>query len=285
MTKLALGRGLEALIPTKEGTTKGPNLVSLPISEIRTPDSQPRKYFSDQGISELAESIREKGVIQPLIVKRGSVGYQLIAGERRLRAALLVGLDHVPAIVMDHVSDMESFQLALIENIQREDLTPLEEAEAFKRLLESGPMTQDELAAKVGKDRSTISNGLRLLSLPPEIREMVNERRISPGHARAILAVTDPQKQLEIARSIAESSLSVRAIEEIIYGGARKKRGRSLKLKRQPSEIFEAETNLKQYLQTGVRVKRSLKGGRIEIDFYNEDDLSRLLDLIMGQHA
>ena len=280
MVKLALGKGLDALIPVREDSGSSSRFVMLKIDQVVTRKTQPRQIFSDKGIRELADSIREKGVLQPLLVKRSNGKYELIAGERRLRAAQLIGLYEIPAVVMNQVTDSESFQLALIENIQREDLTPLEEAEAYRRILESGAMTKDELASKIGKDRSTIVNSLRLLTLPDEIKDMLNEGKISGGHARALLAVPDKKKQLEIARSIMQSKLSVRSIEEIVYGKRRNKRGRSLKLRRQPPEIYEAETMLKRYLQTAVHVKRNLKGGRIEIDFYNEDDLSRLLDLI-----
>ncbi|MBU1318291.1 MAG: ParB/RepB/Spo0J family partition protein [candidate division Zixibacteria bacterium] len=283
MAKLALGKGLDALIPVREDRRNDSKFIMLKASEVVTRSSQPRKKFSDKGINELADSIREKGILQPLLVKRANGSYELIAGERRLRAAQVAGLNEVPAIVMDQMTDTESFQLALVENIQREDLTPIEEAGAFQRLLQSGSMTQEELASKVGKDRSTIANSLRLLTLPEQVQELINEGSISAGHARAILAVPDKEKQLEIARKIAESNLSVRELEGMVYGKPRKKRGRSLKLKRPPSEIFEAETMLKRHLQTAVHIRRSLKGGRIEIEFYNTDDLSRLIDLIMGR--
>jgi len=281
MAKLALGKGLDALIPVKEEKSEKTALRLLDIENIRTPNSQPRKIFSDTAIEELAESIREKGILQPLLVRRQNGSFELIAGERRLRAAQSIGMDEVPAIVMDSMSDLESYQLALIENIQREDLTPLEEAEAYSRLLESGSLSKDDLAKKVGKNRSTIANSVRLLALPDEVKEMINSGKISAGHARAILSVEGEGKRIEIAHQIADSNLSVRAIEEIVYNTKpRKKRGRKLKLKRQPPEIYEAETRLKQHLQTSVKVKRGLKEGKIEISFYNEDDLSRILELI-----
>lgn len=282
MAKLALGKGLDALIPVKEKKEEASKYVTLNVSEVITRSSQPRKIFSDKGINELADSIREKGILQPLLVKKVNDKFELIAGERRLRAAQVAGLTEVPAIVMDQMTDAESFQLALVENIQREDLTPIEEAEAYRRLMQSGSMTQEELASRIGKDRSTISNSLRLLTLPEKVREMINEGSISASHARTILAIPEEHKQVEIAMKIAESNLSVREIEGIIYGKPRKKRGRSLKLKRPPSEIFEAETMLKQHLQTAVHIKRSLRGGRIEIEFYSNEDLSRVIDLIMG---
>ena len=283
MAKLALGKGLDALIPIREDPSGSSMLVMLRTDQIITRRSQPRQFFSDDGIKELADSIREKGILQPLLVKHRNGRYQLIAGERRLRAAQLVGLDEIPAIVMNQMTDSEAFQLALIENIQREDLTPLEEAEAYAKLLESASMTREELASKLGKDRSTIANSIRLLTLPDEVKDLMNDGKVSASHARAILALPDRKKQIEVARRIAESNLSVREIERVVYGKPRKKRGRSLKLKRQPPEIYEAETTLKRYLQTAVRVKRGLKEGRIEISFYNEDDLGRLLDLILKQ--
>ncbi len=281
MVKLALGKGLDALIPVRPEPREDSMFVILGTDEVTTRRVQPRQFFSDKGIKELADSIQEKGMLQPLLVKRRNGSYELIAGERRLRAAQVIGLREVPAIVMNQMTDSESFQLALIENIQREDLTPLEEAEAYARLLESGPMTQDELASRLGKDRSTISNSIRLLALPDEVKELVNQGKVSASHARAILALPNEAKQVEVATRIAESNISVRQVEEIVYGKPRKKRGRSLKLKRQPPEIFEAETALKHYLQTAVKVRRGLREGRIEISFYGEEDLSRLLDLIL----
>jgi len=283
MAKLALGKGLDALIPVREEGRGNSMLVMLSTDQIMTRRTQPRQFFPDKGINELADSIREKGILQPLLVKRKDGRYQLIAGERRLKAAQLAGLAEVPAIVMNQMTDSESFQLALIENIQREDLTPLEEAEAYAKLLESGSITQEELATRLGKDRSTVANSIRLLALPDEIKDLVNEGKVSASHARAILAMPDAKKQLELARSIAESNLSVREIESVVYGRPRKKRGRSLKLKRQPPEIYEAETALKRYLKTAVRVKRGLREGRIEISFYNEEDLGRILDMILRQ--
>lgn len=283
MAKIALGKGLDALIPAREEKAEKTALRLLDIENIRTPHSQPRKIFSDTAIEELAESIREKGILQPLLVRRQNGSYELIAGERRLRAAQSIGLDEVPAIVMDSMSDLESYQLALIENIQREDLTPLEEAEAYSRLLNNGALSKEELSKKVGKNRSTIANSVRLLALPDRVKELINAGKISAGHARAILSVESEEKQIEIAEKIADSNLSVRTIEEMVYSTKpRKKRGRKLKLKRQPPEIYEAETRLKQHLQTSVKVKRGLKEGKIEISFYNEEDLSRLLDLITG---
>jgi ParB family chromosome partitioning protein len=283
MAKLALGKGLDALIPVRHKEHEDSMFIMLETEQVSARRAQPRQFFSDERIKELADSIREKGMLQPLLVKRNNGTFELIAGERRLRAAQMIGLPEVPAIVMNAMTDSESFQLALIENIQREDLTPLEEAKAYTKLLESGALTQEELASRLGKDRSTIANSIRLLTLPEEVKDLVNEGKISASHARAILALPDAKAQVEVATTIAESNVSVRRIEEMVYGKPRKKRGRSLKLKRRPPEIYEAETALKQYLRTAVRVKRGLKEGRIEISFYSEDDLSRLLDLILGQ--
>jgi len=281
MAKLALGKGLDALIPMRKTVEESSGYMMLDLNKISTLRTQPRKRFTDKSIDELADSIRENGLLQPLLVRRVNGSYELIAGERRLRAAQVVGIMQVPVIVKQDLTDHESFQLALIENIQREDLTPIEEAEAYMRLLEKGGMTKDQLASQLGKNRSTISNSMRLLSLPDEIKDMINDGAVSAGHARAILALDSEAEQIDVARRIAESELSVRALEEIVYGKPRKKRGRSLKLKRPPAEIYEAETSLKQHLQTAVRVKRSLKGGRLEIDFYSQDDLARLVDLIL----
>jgi ParB family chromosome partitioning protein len=281
MAKLALGKGLDALIPVTKVDPEPSGYLMVSLDKVERRQSQPRQRFPEESIRELADSIRENGILQPLLVRRVNGNFELVAGERRYRAAKVAGLQQVPAVIMNDLDDRESFRLALVENIQREDLTPIEEAEAYRSLIEDGNLTKEELASRIGKNRSTISNSLRLLALPDKIKDMLEAGQISSGHARSLLSIEEESEQLRVAEMIAESNMSVRSIENLIYGRkARRKRGRSLKLKRLPPEIYQAETMLKQRLQTAVRVKRSLKGGRIEIEFYSEDDLSRILDLI-----
>ncbi len=284
MNKVKLGKGLNALIPSDLDVSDRHKLVYLETDRLHTNPHQPRHSFDTEALKKLADSIRDNGILQPLIVQVSDDDFQIIAGERRFRAAKMIGLEKVPAILVERLSKMEQMKLALIENLQREDLNDIELAEGYSRMIEEFGLTQEKLAEAVSRERSTIANTLRLLNLPDEIKEMIREGRLSGGHARTILALEDEQKQLELARRIIDEKLSVRAIESIIYGDKkRKKRGRSLKLKRIPPEIIEAETELKRYLGTKVELKPGLKKGRIEIEFYSDSDLTRILELILNR--
>ena len=271
--KTALGKGLGSLLPDKTD-----DIINIDIDRIIPGEQQPRKIFKDEALKELAASIKEKGVLQPIIVSRTGDGtFRLIAGERRWRAATLAGLKKMPAIVKD-VSSAYSLEIALIENIQREDLNPVETASAFQRLIKDFNLTQEELSVRVGKERATVANYLRLLKLPEEIKTFVNDGSLSMGHARAILSVEGRTGQLEIARRIIHKGLSVRETE-----GLARKLSSEFKKKAHPKkkdpQIASLEDRLIRSLGTKVRIHHKGKRGKIEIEYYSLDELDRLLDI------
>ncbi len=273
----ALGRGLEALIPRIETEEA---LLTCPIEELKPSRLQPRKAFNEESLDDLAVSISEKGVIQPLLVRKTSDGYELVAGERRWRAALKAGIKEVPIRVVD-VSDRESLELALIENIQREDLNPLEESEAYKRLIDEFGYSQEEVARRVGKNRTTINNALRLLKLPVEVREQIASGGITAGHARALLAIGDILIQRELCRRIVKQGLSVRETERIagrLKTGKKEEKRHRRELKEPTLRALEDE--LKQLLGTKVEIRMKKSSGRIEISFYSIDELERILEML-----
>ncbi len=273
--KTALGKGLESLLPDKTQ-----EIINIDITRIMPGEQQPRKVFKDTALQELAASIKEKGVLQPIIVSRTGDGtFKLIAGERRWRASSLAGLKKIPAMVKD-VASADSLEIALIENIQREDLNPVETAEAFHRLMKDFSLTQEELSAKVGKDRATVANYLRLLKLPDEIKKFIDDGTLSMGHARAILSVEGKANQLEVARRIIHKGLSVRETEALARrwsAGARKK---TVHRKKDP-QIESLQEKLIRSLGTKVRIHHKGKKGKIEIEYYSLDELERLLDLLI----
>jgi len=275
MGKIALGRGLEALIPTGDGGAGGGELRSIPLDKIAPNPHQPRKAFDPEKLAELAESFKTRGMLQPILVRRDGAGYQLVAGERRYRAAKLANLPSAPALILGEVDASEMLQLALIENLQREDLNPLETAQAYQSLIDQYQWTQQELAERVGKNRASVANTLRLLSLPENIKTLIAEGKLSEGHARAILSVSDPALRDRIASRIIIETLSVRQAEQL----TRQERRRRLVVKRKPPAIDDAETFLKRTLGTAVRIFPGLKKGRIEVEYYGDEDLNRLLDL------
>ena len=275
--KTALGKGLESLLPEKTQ-----EIINIDITRIIPGDQQPRKVFKDAALQDLAASIKEKGVLQPVIVSRTGEGtFRLIAGERRWRASSLAGLKKIPAIVKD-VASADSLEIALIENIQREDLNPVETAEAFHRLMKDFSLTQEELSSRVGKDRATVANYLRLLKLPEEIKRFVNDGSLSMGHARAILSIEGKPNQLEAARRIIHRGLSVRETEGLAKkwsAGAGKK---ALHQKRDP-QIEALQEKLIRSLGTKVRIRHRGRKGRIEIEYYSLDEMERLLDILMQE--
>ncbi len=272
--KPALGRGLNALIPEK-------GLKEIEVSLIRPGPEQPRKDFDERGLQELSLSIKEKGVLQPVIVRRADDGgYYLIAGERRWRAAKAAGLKKIPAIIKD-VDSASALELALVENIQRDDLNPLEMAEAFKRLIDEYSYTQEELSKRVGKDRATIANYLRILALPPEIKELIVNERISLGHAKAILSLPTRASQIEVARQVVKRGLSVRETESLCAQKKSKGPQRSRKKTEKDPNILALEDKLKQSLGTKVQIRHRGKRGKIEIEYYSLDELDRLLELLL----
>ena len=283
MSNSRLGKGFEALFsadPTP--TVKQGEPMFVPISRIEPNPDQPRKDFDEKAMAELADSIREKGIIQPIIVERKeSGGFVIIAGERRYRAAKMIGLEEVPVIIKNYGQD-ERLEIALIENIQRSDLNPIEEAEAYQKLIEMHNYTQDQVAKKVGKQRTTIANALRILKLPDEIKKQLSEGIITPGHARAILSLEDSIDQKELTQSIINEKLSVRDAEKL----AEKKRStkqnilRTENSKQADPEIIAIESDLMERYGTRVKIKKLGEGGIIEFYFYNSDDFDRLLGLL-----
>jgi len=287
MSRKALGRGLEALIPTGvQGATSAATLPppdssshglqEIPISEIGANPYQPRKRFDDEAIKELAASIKATGVLQPVLVRRdGADGYQLVAGERRLRASHLAGLVRIPAVVKT-VSDQEMMELALIENIQREDLNPIEEAKAYQALAETIGLTHDQISGRVGKQRVSITNTLRLLALPVEVQDMVSRGTLTAGHARAILALEVPAEQLLCARYVHTKGFSVRRTEAYVRRKLRRQHSRPKLAKL--DGLREWETKLQRQFGTQVSITASRKGGRVEFEYYSQEDLERLLE-------
>jgi ParB family chromosome partitioning protein len=243
---------------------------------------QPRTTFDEASLQGLAESIRAHGIVQPLLVRRRGDGYELIAGERRWRAAKLAGLSRVPIVIKD-VPDESLLEIALIENIQREDLNPIEEAQAYKKLIENVGLTQEALASRVGRDRSYITNYLRLLRLPEDLQQLVKQGRLSTGHARTLLALTQPDVQRRVARQIIDGGLSVRATEHLVHKVIEQKPARTVASPRViDPNVQAAETKLRRALGTQVKILQATDGrGKVEISFFNTQDLDRLYNLLM----
>jgi ParB family chromosome partitioning protein len=280
--KTALGKGLSALIPEKKkAAANTKEILELNIKTIVPNEYQPRKFFNNTALNDLVASIKEKGVIQPIIVRKSSdTAYELIAGERRWRAAAAAGLSTIPVIVKD-VAPVEALELALIENIQREDLNPLETAEAFQRLIDDFEMTHEEMSKKVGKDRATVTNYLRILKLSSEVKKWVAEGSLSIGHAKALLQIENKQLQINIARKIIHGGLSVRATEALCKKSASDTPVKRVQVK--DPQIASLEEKLIQNLGTKVHLKHksNKKGGKIEIEYYSLEELDRLLEVLM----
>ena len=274
-----LGRGLGALLGDDVMKTESSGSLSLPISQVETCSSQPRKRFDDESLQELADSISQHGIIQPLTVRKLSSGYyQIIAGERRWRAARLAGLQEVPGIVIE-ADDRKAAELAMIENLQREDLNPMEEAAGFQSLIESYHMTQEEAAQRVGKSRSAVTNALRLLGLTPSVRKLVEEGKLSAGHARALVPLS-PSLQESAANAIVSGGLSVRQTEALVKRLSAEKKEAQAKDPDEVDYLAEAQNELKARLCRGVKIVPGRKKGRIELEYYGVDDLNDLLDAL-----
>ena len=280
MSRKALGRGLDALFP--QPSQQDRDLMELDIDQIRPADVQPRGVFKEAALEGLAQSIRQNGIIQPLVVRRSTGGYQLIAGERRWRAAQKAGLHKVPCIVRE-VAEENLLEMSLIENIQREELNPIEEANAYRNLLESRSLTQEEVAHRVGKERSSITNALRLLKLPSEIQRFVENEDLSMGHARALLAIESEEAQIKLARRITEKRLSVRATEQLVkqQAAAGTPIKRSVSNDTDTANVLAAEAKLSKRLEAPVKIRRGKAGGTIEIKFSSSEDLARLFDALL----
>ena len=283
MSRKALGRGLNALFTQTSPLEH--DLMDLDIDRIDPAGVQPRGVFKEDKLDELALSIRNNGIIQPLVVRRTGDRFQIVAGERRWRAAQKAGLHKVPCIVKD-VNQDDVWELSLIENIQREELNPIEEANAYKNLIETRELTQEEVAHRVGRDRSSITNALRLLKLPQEIQKLVEEDRLSMGHARALLSVDSVDQQLLLAREITTRELSVRETEKLVKrghaaaaGSAREKSG--VTNNTDTANVLAAEAKLSKKLGAPVKIRFARTGGVVEIRFSSNDDLARLFDSLM----
>ncbi|MGC9168375.1 ParB/RepB/Spo0J family partition protein [Desulfurella multipotens] len=261
--KKALGKGLSAIFSDFKEDSE--NIENIAIDDIKPSPYQPRNFESDDSLLELVNSIKEKGVIQPIIIRKKEDSYELIAGERRLRASKLAGLQTIPAIIKNF-SDEEAAQIALIENIQREDLSPLDEALAYKKLIENFNYTQEELADKLGKNRTTITNTLRLLNLPEEIIELIKTNKITAGHARALLSLDNELFQIEIAKLIVEKKLNVRDTEA------------KVREKKSQMDFSKYENFLKEWLDAPIKIKFTGKKGKIEITFHSKEELEHLIE-------
>jgi ParB family transcriptional regulator, chromosome partitioning protein len=293
MSRQALGKGLSALIPTQlrnmeESAAGGDRISQLPLNQIRPNPHQPRGNFSNHELKELADSIREQGLLQPIMVRRGvPSGYEIIAGERRFRAAQLLGLKHIPAILKENVSEEEVAEWSLIENVQRSDLNPIEEAKAYKRLMEEFGLSQEEVAKKVGKERATVANTVRLLKLPAEIQALVQSNKLSMGHARALLAIEKPEVQRALGHKASVEGWSVRQVEQEASERAGQSRGRNGKAPafspRRDIHLMSVEEEIRRALGTKVRIKPHKKGGCIEVEYYSQEDLERLMDIFRGK--
>ncbi|MFX0208086.1 MAG: ParB/RepB/Spo0J family partition protein [Candidatus Hodarchaeota archaeon] len=284
MKNKRLGKGLEALIPQisdEEEKKQGERLFEVEVSKVRANPFQPRIEFDQIGLNELKQSILENGVIQPITVRKAGEGFELIAGERRLRAIQELGYTKIPAFVMEIVSEDQMLGLALVENIQREDLNPMELAKAYQRLQKEYKLTQEAVAQKVGKDRATVANFIRLLKLPKVIQESLRKEEISMGHARAIMGLPSPGEQIQVWRKTVKKSWSVRRVEEVVR--SKLEGGEQLRKATAPEQTsyrVEIEDRLRSLLGTRVQIRSSTQGGRIEIFYYSDDDLNRILELI-----
>lgn len=282
MPKKVLGRGLEALIPqapvrSSEEVAMSGSGQMISLDEIQTNPRQPRRTFDGEKMRGLSQSLKEDGVLQPIVVRRKGGAYELIMGERRLQAARMAGLEEIPAVVRNEVRDVDSLRLALVENIQREDLNAIEVANAYKQLLAEFGLSQNDLARLVGRDRSSVANSIRLLNLPEEVQEMVADEKITGGHARALLAIPSQTDQLAMARRIVETGMSVRDVEAAVglVGATRKTAKRSVRVK--PAYIADLEAAFASHLGTRVTISEKRGGkGRITIEFYSHEDFERL---------
>ena len=284
MEKKALGKGLQALLPEKKTLVwkveKDEQAVSMvALKQIIPNRYQPRTIFTEDELEGLAQSIKEHGVLQPIVVRRKGDGvYELIAGERRLRAATLAGLSTIPALVRNS-NDEKSLALAIVENIQRQNLNPMEEAKAYSRLMGEFGLTQDLVASSVGKDRSSIANLLRLLTLPREVQQFIESGALSLGHAKVLAGASSPNSQLQIAKRIVSERLSVRQTEQLV--GGQKSSSSPKHLKAAPTTYHHLEDQLRKHFGTKVQVKAAAKGGQLIIHYYSDDELDRISGIIL----
>jgi ParB family chromosome partitioning protein len=280
MERKALGKGISALIPEKEFTKKN-EIIYVQTGQIKPNPFQPREDFDNETLAELSQSIKEKGIIQPILVRRRADAYELIAGERRLRAAQSLGIKEIPVIIKE-VDDQDSLELSLIENVQREDLNPIEEAHAYQYLIDKFQITQEEISQFLGKARVSITNILRLLKLPQEIQEEIRKGRLSFAHGRALLELEDANLQRKLAQEIISKSLSIRELENLIKTKRPRVRKRKIGQGVREPYLTVLEEELQQILATKVRISKRKKRGHIRIEFYSQEDLERIAHKIKG---
>jgi ParB family chromosome partitioning protein len=284
-----LGRGLSALIGGDQSVSvsKGEELLDLDIDQVRPNPEQPRTRFTEEAIEELAASIRANGVVQPILVRRSGLGYEIVAGERRWRAAQRAELKKIPVVVKE-ISDDRILEIALVENIQRQELNPVEEARAFRKLIDNIGLTQEELSDRIGKSRTVIATYLRFLKLPDDVQKLLEEEKISAGHARALLMTEDFAVQRSVAKSVVDDGLSVRDTEKAVKRGGVGGVGSQKKSRVKPTldpNFKLAETKMRRHLGTNVHIIPDGKGtgGKVEIEYYSETDLDRIYNLILKQ--
>lgn len=272
-----LGKGLNALFPD-ESLTKAESIENIRLKSITVNPFQPRKIFDENAIQELSESIKEHGILQPIIVRKVGTMYEIVVGERRFRAAKMAGLAEIPAVVRQ-LTDEESMEMAILENLQREDLTPIEEAEAYQKLMDNLSLTQEQLAFRLGKSRPHIANHVRLLSLPDKVRNMITDGKLSMGHGRTLLGLRKKEQILLIAEKTISEGLNVRQLEKLVH---RMNENVPRETKSEKKNIFleEQESSLREYFGTNVTIKKSKNKGKIEIEFFTEEDLERIIDLL-----
>ncbi|WP_203248276.1 ParB/RepB/Spo0J family partition protein [Sporosarcina beigongshangi] len=273
-----LGKGLNALFPG-ESLEKAESVEFIHVKSIKANPYQPRKVFDENAIQELSASIKEHGILQPIILRRTGTTYEIVVGERRFRAAQMAGLEEVPAVVRI-LTDEETMEWAILENLQREDLTPIEEAEAYFNLMDALNLTQEQLAFRLGKSRPHIANHVRLLSLPEKIRNYISESKLSMGHGRTLLGLRKKEQILLVAEQILKEGLNVRQLEKLVQKMNDDVPRETKKEKKQDLFLAERESNLRDYFGTNVTIKKSKNKGKIEIEFFSEDDLERILELL-----
>ncbi|MFC5589971.1 ParB/RepB/Spo0J family partition protein [Sporosarcina soli] len=273
-----LGKGLNALFPG-ESLSKAESVEKIHVKSIKANPYQPRKIFDEIAIQELSASIKEHGILQPIILRKKGTTYEIVVGERRFRAAQLAGLDEIPAVVRN-LTDEETMELAILENLQREDLTPIEEAEAYHGLMENLKLTQEQLAFRLGKSRPHIANHVRLLTLPGKVRDYISEGKLSMGHGRTLLGLRKKEKIALLAEQVLKDGLNVRQLEKLVQKLNEDVPRETKKEKKPDLFLAEREASLRDYFGTNVTIKKAKNKGKIEIEFFSEDDLERILELL-----
>lgn len=278
--KFSLGKGLEALIPDQNDDDNNSNLL-VPLNKIKSNSEQPRKAFDNEKIIELSESIKQHGILQPLIVKEDGTGYIIVAGERRWRAAKLAGLKEIPVMIMD-LTDKQVLEISLIENIQRQDLNPIEEAVAYKKLITDFDITQEELSKRLGKSRTAITNIMRLLNLDTRVQQYLIENVLSEGHGRALLSISNGDLQYEIAQKAIDESMSVRELERCVKNILNSdEQNQHVKKEKELNQYYkDVKERLQTHFGTKVNLNNNKNKGKIEIEYYSEDDLQRILEIL-----